>query len=201
MKRPRQQRAEATRDRILDTAEALFNDRGYDRSSMNALAEQAGVSIGGLYEWFRNKEEVLTAVAERHVHQATSVILTRLAESSELDIHQQIKIVLEEALTLHRANPQLHHFLYAEAPRPAPLRASLKAFDDLLEQTLSQHFQSSGVKQKDADLKAALLARAGQALLHEFVLDSHLPYSYNHRLNELHETLSQLISRASNDGT
>ncbi|MEM1436580.1 MAG: TetR/AcrR family transcriptional regulator [Pseudomonadota bacterium] len=194
MKRPRQQRAEATRDRILDTAEGLFDERGYDKSSMNALAERAEISIGGLYEWFKNKEEVLTAVAERHVSHATAAIVGRLAENSDLDIDQQIRIVLEAGLALHRANPTLHRFLYSEAPRPPALRRRLKAFDDLLEQMLSQHLQGCGVKKKDADLDAALVARAGQALLHEFVLDNHLPYSYSYRLNTLNELLSQLVS-------
>ncbi len=194
MKRPRQRRAEATRDRILDAAEALFDDRGYDKSSMNALAEQSGVSIGGLYEWFRNKEQVLTAVAERHVNLATTAILNRLADSLGLDIHQQIKIVLEEALALHRSNPRLHHFLYAEAPRPAALRERLKAFDEVVEETLSTYLQGRGLSKRDAILRAALIARAGQALLHEFVLDAQLPYSYDYRLNTLCQTLSNLIS-------
>ena len=197
MKRPRQKRAEATRHRILDTAEDLFNDRGYDATSMNALAERSGVSIGGLYQWFSNKKDVLTAVAERHVDVATSVIFKRLAENSEFDIRRQMKVVLEEALALHRSKPELHRFLYEEAPRPPALQQRLRAFDDVLEDRLSQHLQESGVKKQHADLRAALIARAGQALLHEFVLDDQLPYSYDYRLDELHSTLSQLLGEMS----
>ena len=52
------------------------------------------------------------------------------------------------------------------------------------------------MRKKDADLRGALVARAGQALLHEFVLDDQLPYSYDQRLNELLATLSQLMMRA-----
>ena len=193
MKRPRQQRAEATRDRILDAAEALFNDRGYDKTSMNALAEASGVSIGGLYEWFKNKPEVLTAVADRHVNLATSQILQCLSEHPELDAREQILIVLEEALALHRSKPQLHRFLYSEAPRPPELQARLREFDQLMEQTLAQHLRQSGARKQDAELRAALVARAGQALLHEFVLDDRLPYSDEYRLKRLYETLIELL--------
>ena len=193
MKRPRQQRAEATRQKILDAAEELFNERGYEKTSMNALAEAAQVSIGGLYEWLRNKEQVLTAVAERHMDVATTRILERLADSVDLDMAAQIKIVLEEGLSLHRAKPQLHRFLYSEAPRPPQLQAKLRAFDAQLEQTLTKHLQGQGLSKGKAELQAAIVARTGQALLHQFVLDEELPFSYEHRLEALHKTLCDLM--------
>ncbi|MEM9623972.1 MAG: hypothetical protein AAF993_20195, partial [Pseudomonadota bacterium] len=107
---------------------------------------------------------------------------------------QQIKVVLEEALALHREKPDLHRFLYAEAPRPRALQERLRAFDEVMEKTLSSHLHTAGMSRKKADLKGALIARAGQALLHEFVLDGQLPYSYDYRLKELHATMIQLMA-------
>ena len=133
MKLPRQQRAETTRDRILDNAERLFDERGYAKTSMSALADASDVSAGGLYEWFKNKEAVVTAVAERHVQVAADSILTRLSDSPNAGVEEQITIVLEQALAQHQSKPALHRFLYSEAPRPPELRVKLKAFDDVLE--------------------------------------------------------------------
>ena len=185
MKHPQQQRAQETRDRILDAAESLFDEKGYTKASMNALAKKADVSVGGLYEWFKNKEQVLTAVAERHVDEAGTQVLTRLAQSGALDLKTRIEIVLEEAMGVHQSRPRLHHFLYTEAPRPPALQAKLKSFDDAIEQVLVDHYREKGVSPGKAKLKAAIVARAGQALLHEYALDGELPGSPKSRLADV----------------
>ncbi len=185
MKHPQQKRAQETRDRILDAAEMLFDEKGYTKTSMNALAQKADVSVGGLYEWFKNKEQVLTAVAERHVDDAGAHILARLAQSGALDLKTRIEIVFEEAMAVHQSRPRLHHFLYTEAPRPPALQAKLKSFDDAVELVLVDHYREQGVTPAKAKLKAAIVARAGQALLHDYALDGDLPGSPKSRLADV----------------
>ncbi len=199
MKHPQQQRAWETRDRILDMAELLFDERGYRKTSMNALAERADLSVGGLYEWFKNKDEVLTAVAERHVEEVGARILERLGESRHLDLKLRMQIVLEEGLAGHRSRPNLHRFLYGEAPRPPALQAKLKAFDDAVEQVLIDHFRDLGVPMAKARSAAALITRSGQALLHEFVLDDSLPGSHKTRLAQVLAALMKLAEETSKD--
>jgi len=54
-----------SRARILRTARKLFSRRGYDATTMREVADEAGTSIGNLYFYFRNKEELLeTLMAE-----------------------------------------------------------------------------------------------------------------------------------------
>ena len=53
------------RERILDTALDLFNERGTAAVSTNHIAAAASISPGNLYYHFRNKEEVIRALFER----------------------------------------------------------------------------------------------------------------------------------------
>jgi AcrR family transcriptional regulator len=55
----------SNRDRILESALSLFNDRGTGAVSTNHIAEAAGISPGNLYYHFRNKEEIIRALYER----------------------------------------------------------------------------------------------------------------------------------------
>ena len=55
----------STREKILDTALALFNKEGTAAISTNHIAEAAGISPGNLYYHFRNKEEVIRELFER----------------------------------------------------------------------------------------------------------------------------------------
>lgn len=55
----------SNRERILDVALRLFNERGTAAVSTNHIAAAASVSPGNLYYHFQNKEEVIRALFER----------------------------------------------------------------------------------------------------------------------------------------
>ncbi|MET8907156.1 TetR family transcriptional regulator [Micromonospora sp. NPDC004551] len=52
-------RGEQTRQLILDTAMRLFRERGYARTTMRAIAQEAGVAVGNAYYYFGSKEHLI----------------------------------------------------------------------------------------------------------------------------------------------
>src|ERR1700709_316763 len=58
-------KGERTRAQILATALELFRERGYDETTMRAIAEGAGVAVGNAYYYFRSKEHLIQAFYER----------------------------------------------------------------------------------------------------------------------------------------
>ena len=57
----RSDRGEQTRTAIAAAAQELFLDRGYDKTTMRAVADRAGVSIGNAYYYFASKEHLVQA--------------------------------------------------------------------------------------------------------------------------------------------
>jgi TetR/AcrR family acrAB operon transcriptional repressor len=55
----------ATRNRILDAAERVFSARGVSRTSLQDIAEAAGVTRGAIYWHFRDKSDLFTAMVSR----------------------------------------------------------------------------------------------------------------------------------------
>lgn len=53
-----------TRKKIIDCAYRLFTRRGFERTSLTDVAKYAGITRGGVYWHFENKENLLTAVIE-----------------------------------------------------------------------------------------------------------------------------------------
>jgi len=66
---PVQSRSQQTVARILDAASTLLEDTPLEEITTTRIAAQAGVSIGGLYRFFPDKQSIIDAVAVRHVHQ------------------------------------------------------------------------------------------------------------------------------------
>src|ERR1044071_2100105 len=68
-------KGEQTRALILETALTLFRERGYEETTMRAIAEQAGVALGNAYYYFRSKEHLIQAFYARthEEHMAASI--------------------------------------------------------------------------------------------------------------------------------
>lgn len=65
MARCTKEEALATRERLLDAAELVFFEKGVSRTSLNDIAEAAGVSRGAIYWHFKNKADLFNAMMER----------------------------------------------------------------------------------------------------------------------------------------
>ncbi|OIJ65730.1 TetR/AcrR family transcriptional regulator [Streptomyces mangrovisoli] len=67
--RRRQARGERRMAQLLEAAAAVFCTTGYTAASTNAIAREAGVSPGTLYQFFPNKEAIAIELGERLVHE------------------------------------------------------------------------------------------------------------------------------------
>lgn len=65
MPRRTREAAQATRTALLDAAERVFERQGVARSSLETIAQEAGVTRGALYGHFRNKVDLFGAMAAR----------------------------------------------------------------------------------------------------------------------------------------
>jgi len=65
---PKTLRGEHSRAAIFEAALALFQERGYEATTMRAIAERAGVSLGSSYHYFASKEHLVLEFY-RHTHQ------------------------------------------------------------------------------------------------------------------------------------
>ena len=61
--------AEERKNEILDVAEELFAEKGFDNASTNDIINRIGIARGTLYHHFTSKEEILDAIVERMTRQ------------------------------------------------------------------------------------------------------------------------------------
>ena len=65
MARRTKEEPQATRSRILDTAELVFEQRGVSGTSLNEIAKAAGLTRGAIYWHFQNKADLFNAMMDR----------------------------------------------------------------------------------------------------------------------------------------
>lgn len=62
----RQLKTQANYNLVLDTAITLFNERGYDQTTMSDISKATGLSNGSLYHLFESKDEILRQIYYRN---------------------------------------------------------------------------------------------------------------------------------------
>src|SRR5512146_42152 len=110
-KRPSQARSRATVDALLEATARILVREGFDRASTNRIAEEAGVSIGSLYQYFPGKEALVGAVIDRHKQELREVAREVLAEIVTLPLEEAVGKLVVVAIAAHRVDPKLHRVL------------------------------------------------------------------------------------------
>ncbi|SFB08132.1 transcriptional regulator, TetR family [Collimonas sp. OK607] len=77
-------KSEERRQAILDTAEQMFNEVGFDRTSMSEMSARLGGSKATLYNYFSSKEEIFVEVMRRQAGAQFEMTFGSLAESDDL---------------------------------------------------------------------------------------------------------------------
>lgn len=121
-KQPRQARARATFEALLEAAARLLREGGLAAVTTNAIAARAGVSIGSLYEFFPNREAILAELTRRRLEALAGTIEAELAAALALGDPQA---ALDRLLRAIVATVAADQALYVQLLREAPFLRTL----------------------------------------------------------------------------
>jgi len=155
-KSPRQARSQATVEAILDAAARVLVDRGYAATNTNLVAERAGVSVGSLYQYFPNKDALITALHSRH----------------SLQVNEVIDRVIEGLVESHRVEAGLHRVLETQLAGHEDLDGHADA-DAAISRRIIELMQRyrDDIDVPNPQLAAFTLMHSLHALVHAVVLD------------------------------
>lgn len=77
-------RTEEKRHEIVKAAQELFEEHGFDRTSMSMISERVGGSKATLYGYFHSKEEILSAVLVYDVTEEADRLMNEILAANEL---------------------------------------------------------------------------------------------------------------------
>lgn len=143
-------KADRTKNRILETALALFNEKGTKAVTTNHIAAAMGISPGNLYYHFRNKEEIVRAIfAQMH-----EVGLSDYREINDAQGPGSVIAMEETFLMIQRFNWRYRFF-------KRELAALVQSDPELKEQFVASHRQHLEV------VRTAITSAIAQGFLRE----------------------------------
>jgi AcrR family transcriptional regulator len=184
---------EARTSLILEGAERLFVEKGYDATSIQDIAERADFSRTSIYQYFANKEEIYLCILGRYTEMLTERVIR--ATVGLPSAPEKIRAFLEEMRSISRERPNFFELYFIQRHRVEPrlsadLRAQLNAKRRELEDVF-RDFYRQGIERgevRDLNVKDAsnlfFAQITGMMLLHEYygnefdvTLDEHLDQS------------------------
>lgn len=104
-KQPLQQRSRDMVSTLVDAAARVTVERGLDNLTTNHVAEAAGVSVGSLYQYFRDKDALVEALLQRHATELLTVVDARLRGLIDADARSITQGILEAVFDLVESDP------------------------------------------------------------------------------------------------
>jgi AcrR family transcriptional regulator len=149
---PQQVRSQGTVDRILLAADHEIGERGLGGASTTRIAARAGLSVGALYRFFRDKEAIAGALAARYLDAVTPAYADAVSDVATFD---DLGSVLGE-LVRRAADLQLQHpgyYRLTEELAPERGDSPANAVREHLVAMFAGALRQAGVTTPDDDLR------------------------------------------------
>jgi AcrR family transcriptional regulator len=102
---PQQERSERRLAAFLDAAAELFAELGYDATTMTAIAERSGSSIGALYNYFPDKQAIALTLLNAYAQELEAHWKPLMEQAANLTHHEFANLFIERITDLARKRP------------------------------------------------------------------------------------------------
>ena len=169
-KSPSQERSRLTVERILDAAARIFHEQGYAGATTNDIADEAGLSIGSLYQYFPNKDALLAALTKRHITTTTSSLadmIGKLPEDSGFDVI--LRAVVRFLVEQHDLD-DLHLLVMHTAPRTHEINLELEQAKTQLVEITSVLLAKMNIIEDQQMLISRMVVATIDAAVHDVII-------------------------------
>lgn len=140
-----------TEQKILEAAEEVFHEKGFDGARMQEIAEQAGINKGLLHYYFKTKDKLFEAIFSAALNRMVSRILSIL--ELEIPLDEKIDLVVDQYMGMLLKNPSMPRFV-------------LNNLNKNPDQFIARHFKKE-VKDAFAEFAVSVQKEAGEGRIRE----------------------------------
>ena len=176
---PKQNRSKETVNYILEATAQILIKSGEVSCTTNAIAEKAGISIGGLYQYFANRDAILRALCLRERQKDLTAVHLAFERCAERSLEEIIHHLLVVAYERYSDQPRLRQILQHEIPQKYT-KQTMRAMREELAQALHDKVMTYPEYELPKNFKTRIL-----------IIMSGVEASFHTAIEELKMTLNQ----------
>lgn len=169
-KQSQQARSRHMVERLIQAARIVLVTDGYDAFSTNRAAEHAGVSPGSLYQYFANKEELVSTVIDRWAAEISDRVTASVTDQIGLNDTHTVRAVADALLTALEADAPLLRIVWEQLPAGRH-RIQQRALEERVRELLTVYLAASGSARGNHAATAWVLVMGMENIAVRWVLD------------------------------
>ncbi|WKE67770.1 TetR/AcrR family transcriptional regulator [Streptomyces sp. WP-1] len=169
-KEPRQERSRRMVERIVTAGRSVLARDGYARFVTTRVANEAGISPGSLYQYFRDKDELLTVLMERYWAETGDRVAAALADRLNDPPDRLIRNAVEALLFALEHDSQLLRVVVEEVP-PRYSEAHLHALRRRVQDLGSAYLAGRAPGERSGTTRSWVIVSAMEALSVRWILE------------------------------
>jgi len=163
-KKPRQARARATWEAVLEAAAQVLREAGPEALTTNRVAERAGVSVGSLYQYFPSKQAIYAELSRKLRREMTADFAAVLDNPviCAAPMPLLMRAIMDASIRHHARDPELARRL-EQIEDDLPLDPEVAAAKAALAARFTQLLQTRGVPRADVATRDMWFLSMGMA--------------------------------------
>ena len=170
VRKPKQKRSLEKMELIRSAALALFSEKGYFSTTTNEIAKCAGLSIGTLYSYYRDKTDIYEDLVREH-YEKTAAQAEEANFPEDLTPRQTVYLMISATMQSHFVNTAFQKEMAALSSQSEELRAIEQKYRGNMSQSLAMMLAEYRDYYRISDFKTAamLIQTSLEAVIHETV--------------------------------
>ena len=144
LRTPQQARSRRTREAILRAAVVCFDARGYDHTTTAAIARRAGVAVGTLYGYFRDKRAILLELATATMDEIATYVVRNLDPAlwRDADPRASVRSLIDALFHTRTFNPGMQRIIWERYFKDGEFRAAVQAIEQRIRAAVTELFRA-----------------------------------------------------------
>ena len=195
IRQPQQERSIEKKNKIIEAAYEIFSEVGYYAANTPEIAKKAGVSTGIIYDYFKNKRDILSYVLKIYINKVALPVMDYFETlNSDSDLKKAVSDVVNMTIDIHSSNANLHNILHSLAVTEKDINEDFIILEDHITSKASEKLSELGVKTDNIKEKVHISMNLIQSFAHENTYDKHKYLNYNAMKNEVENIIISLFS-------
>ena len=174
IREPRQERAKQKKDAIIKAAYQVFSDVGYYKTNTADIAKVAKVSTGIVYDYFKDKRDILFYVIKIYIDDVKTPILDFIdGIHAPIETTKLIEDIIDLVIHIHNSNENIHNILHSLADTHNDINEEFLELESFITKKGTEKLEELGFDKTNLTEKVHLIMDMVQSFAHESLYDKH----------------------------
>ena len=183
------------KNKIIEAGLKLFSEKGYFSTNTAEIAKVAGVSTGIVYQYFRDKKDILIYAVKIYFDKIFEPIESKLKTITHIsDLDQTLKQLITTAIEAHKKYSIAHEEMIAMSHLDEDVHNLFIESEHKIIDRILIFFESIGINVPHMHDKVHIAYNLIESLCHEYVYHKHDFIDYDYTIDETIKLIKKMLS-------